>query len=66
MKYEELTGRIIAACFEVNNELGCGFLESIYQNALAIALEGKRLQVAREYPLSVFSLVSALDNSMRI
>ena len=48
MKHEELTGKIIEACFEVSNELGCGFLESVYQNALLIALQSKNLKVDRE------------------
>lgn len=29
---KELTGRIIGVCMEVVNELGAGFLESVYQN----------------------------------
>jgi len=53
MQYEELTGKILAACFEVSNELGCGFLESVYQNALMIALQGKCLKAEREHALSV-------------
>jgi GxxExxY protein len=36
--YEEITGKILEACCEVSNELGAGFLESVYQNALIIAL----------------------------
>ena len=53
MKSEELTGKILAACFEVSNELGCGFLESVYQNALIIALQEKDLKVEPEHPLAV-------------
>ena len=34
MLYDELTGKILAACFEVNKELGAGFLESVYEKAL--------------------------------
>jgi len=30
------TYRILGACFEVYNELGCGFLESVYHECLAI------------------------------
>jgi len=51
--YADLTEKILAACFEVNKELGAGFLESVYQNALIIALKEKGLQVEREYPLTV-------------
>jgi len=34
--YEEECRKIIGACFEVHNELGNGFLESVYHEALAI------------------------------
>lgn len=52
--YEEITNKILAACFEVSKELGAGFLESVYQNAIMIALQEKGLSVEREHPLSVF------------
>jgi GxxExxY protein len=51
--YEEITNKILAACFEVSTELGAGFLESVYQNALMIALQEKGLTIEREYPLAV-------------
>ena len=34
--YEEETEKIIKACMNVFNELGNGFLEAVYQEALAI------------------------------
>ena len=43
MLYQEITSKILEACFEVSNELGSGFLESVYQNALMIALKQKGL-----------------------
>jgi GxxExxY protein len=51
--YEEITNQVLAACFEVSKELGAGFLESVYQNALMIALQGKGLTLEREHPLAV-------------
>ena len=51
--YEEITNKILAACFDVSKELGAGFLESIYQNALMIALQEKELTIEREHPLAV-------------
>ncbi len=51
--YEGLTGKILEACFEVSNELGAGFLESVYHKALFIALCQKGLQVRSEAPISV-------------
>ncbi len=37
--YKEESYRIMGACFEVYKELGCGFLEEVYQEALEIELE---------------------------
>ena len=51
--YGDLTQKILEACFEVSKELGSGFLESIYQNAMLIALREKGLNVIPQYPLSV-------------
>ena len=51
--YEELTRKIFEACFEVSNELGAGFLESVYQNALPLALRQKGLKVEAQKPIAV-------------
>jgi len=51
--YEELTEKVIGICFEVSNELGSGFLESVYQKALSIALLQKGLAVEEQVPLKV-------------
>ena len=51
--YEELTGKIMEACFEVSNELGAGFLESVYEKALLIALAAKELDAKAQVPLAV-------------
>ena len=53
MLHNEITSRIIEAAFEVGNELGVGYLESVYENALCIALRQKDLQVSRQVPLKV-------------
>jgi len=45
---DPLTGRIIAGAFEVSNRLGHGFLEAVYQKALAHELELNGLRVERE------------------
>jgi GxxExxY protein len=50
---EERTREIIGACMDVSNELGCGFLESVYEKALVIALEERGLKVQHQVPLSV-------------
>ncbi|HEX9114735.1 MAG TPA: GxxExxY protein [Anaerolineae bacterium] len=53
LPYESLTGQILAACFEVSRELGAGFLESVYQNALVVALTQNGLNVCAQAPLRV-------------
>ncbi|MGB7624136.1 MAG: GxxExxY protein [Terriglobia bacterium] len=50
---EETTGQILASSFEVINELGAGFLEGVYEKALAIALREKGLRVQAQFPLRV-------------
>jgi GxxExxY protein len=34
--YKDESYRIIGACFEVYKEMGCGFLEAVYQECLAM------------------------------
>jgi len=53
MLYEDLTGKILQASFEVSKELGSGFLESVYEKALLVALRQKDLQAAAQVPLLV-------------
>jgi GxxExxY protein len=52
-KHEELTGKIIGVFYDVYNELGHGFLESVYQKALVLALRQARLQAVPEHPIAV-------------
>lgn len=53
MIHDELTGKILEACFEVSRELGSGFLESVYEKALFVALRQKELDCICQYPLHV-------------
>ena len=53
MKSEKLTEEILGACFEVSNELGTGFLESVYEKALLIALRQKGFNAISQAPVSV-------------
>ena len=50
---KELTEEIIGACMEVSNELGCGFLEGVYEKALLIVLRNKGLKAETQVPLAV-------------
>lgn len=50
---EELTGKIINACMEVHNELGNGFLEPVYQEALEEEFKIQNIPYEREKLLPV-------------
>ncbi len=54
MLYEDLTGKIIKACYDVHNELGCGFLEKVYQEAVSIVFKEQNIPFEREKSLPVF------------
>ena len=49
-----ITERIIACVYRVSNTLGSGFLEKVYENALAVELRHDGLKVALQYPIRVF------------
>jgi GxxExxY protein len=50
---DPLTERIIRVFYEVYNELGFGFLESVYREAMRIALGDAGFQVEAEVPVPV-------------
>src|SRR5579871_5775638 len=52
-KHDELTERIIGVFYEVYNELGYGFLESVYREAMRLALMQGGLRVNTEVPVPV-------------
>ena len=49
----ELTRRVIGAFYDVYNEMGPGFLESVYVNSLVIALGAMGIHARMEAPLTV-------------
>ena len=52
--YESLTDKILEAAYQVHKELGCGFLEKVYQEALAIQMTEMGISFEREKRLDVF------------
>ncbi len=54
LKAEELTYKIRGAIFEVFRQLGAGFLEKVYENALMIELHNCGLQAASQQAIHVY------------
>lgn len=52
--HADLTEKIIGVFFDVYNDLGCGFLETVYENAMSIALGEAGFQVSRQVPIAVW------------
>ena len=50
LPHSELTSAILGCCFDVMRELGPGFLEKVYKNALLIAMRQKGLQIEFKQP----------------
>lgn len=51
--HRETTDRILKGFYEVYNELGDGFLESVYENALFLVLKDSGLKVERQKDIPV-------------
>jgi GxxExxY protein len=54
LKHSELTELIIGVFYDVYNDLGFGFLESVYRKSLHLALREKDLKVEAEVAVPVF------------
>jgi GxxExxY protein len=54
LKYRDLTQRIIGVFFEVYNELGHGFLESVYEKSFKVALSASGLHVLTKIEVPVW------------
>jgi len=52
--YEEETRRIINACMTVHQELGNGFLEAVYQEALELEFKEQGIPYERESKVRIF------------
>ncbi len=50
---EQLTQKVIASAFTVGNTLGQGFLEKVYENALAHELRKAGVNVRQQHPIQV-------------
>ncbi len=53
-RYDSITERIIGCAFQVGNKLGSGFMEKVYENALAHELRKAGLHVEQQLPIEVW------------
>ena len=53
-RHAELTNAIIGCFYDVYNELGFGFIESVYEKSLAIALRTKGFEVNQQIAIPVW------------
>ena len=52
-RHYDLTRAVIGCAFQVSNELGVGFLESIYEKAMLIALKDEGISAVSQKPIEV-------------
>ena len=57
---------IIGAAMEVHKGLGCGFLEAVYQQALSLEFQFRRIPFQREVDLPIRYKGTALDATYRV
>ncbi len=52
--HKQLTGEILKVFYDVYNELGYGFLERVYQNALFIELRHRGFEIEAQKKITVY------------
>ena len=52
-KLNQITEKIIGCAFRIANELGCGFLEKVYENAMAHEIRKAGLKVLQQHPITI-------------
>ena len=53
LDHEGLTGSVIGAAIEVHKTLGPGFLESVYENALALEMQARGIAFERQLAVPI-------------
>ncbi|MGI8555208.1 MAG: GxxExxY protein [Pyrinomonadaceae bacterium] len=52
--YRELSYKIVGLAMQVHTELGYGFLEKVYENALLISLKENSIKAEQQFPIKVY------------
>jgi GxxExxY protein len=52
-KLNKITETIIGCAYKVSNSLGCGFLEKVYENALAYEISQTGMKAQQQYEIPV-------------
>ena len=52
--YKDLSYRIVGLAMQVHRELGPGFLEKVYENALMVLFRNEQIQAEQQSPIKVF------------
>ena len=52
--FNSITESIIGCAFNVSNTLGSGFLEKVYENALAVEFQNRSLPFHQQHPIRKF------------
>ena len=59
--FKEEVFKIVGACMAVQNELGTGFLEPVYQEALALEFQNRGIPFKKEHRLEIFYKENKLE-----
>src|SRR5258708_477965 len=51
--YKDLSYKVVGLAMEVHNELGPGFLEKVYENALMVLFQENGIRASQQVPISV-------------
>jgi GxxExxY protein len=60
--YPELSYKVIGFAMKVHDVLGCGFLEKVYENALAVLLRREGIRAEQQPPIKVYFDISWMTN----
>jgi GxxExxY protein len=64
MKHKEITEKIIGCAYRVYNQMGFGFLESVYEKCLVIELRNSGLKAESQKPVTVYYHDEIVGNFM--